>query len=112
MPAEPFVALLYAFANPASIGDNQIVAAVPNKRIRVLAYTLSNQVATANNVKFRSAANDKTSLKTLPANTAVSILSRGGDVFAPAFECNVGEALNLNLSAGTSVGIDVTYQLV
>src|SRR5207244_12337938 len=84
-------------------GDNAVVAAVSGKRIRVISYALANQAATANSVKFRSAANDKTSLKTLPANTTPAFIMYAGGVNAPAFETNAGEALNINLSASTAI---------
>ena len=109
---EPYVGVLFAFANPSSAGDNQIVAAISGKRIRLISYSLANAAATANNVKFRSAANEKTSLKTLPANTTPSLITYAGGVNAPAFDCNIGEALQINLSAATAVGVDVTYQVL
>jgi len=35
-----------------------------------------------------------------------------GGVNAPAFETNAGEALNINLSASTAIGVDVAYQVL
>ena|SRR2546425_13379977 len=109
MTAEPYLAILYAFANPASSGDNAVVAAVSGRKIRVITWTVNNQAGTANSVKFRSAANDKTSLKALAANATVAF---AGSVWGPSFECNIGEALNINLSAATAIGCDVAYQLI
>jgi hypothetical protein len=112
MTVELYAAVYFAFANPSSSGDNQIVAGVSGKRIRVVSYSLANGAGTANNVKFRSAANDKSSLKTLPPNTTPAFITYAGGVSSPAFDCNPGEALQINLSAATSVGVDVTYQLL
>jgi hypothetical protein len=112
MTVELYAAVYFAFANPSTSGDNQVVAAVSGKRIRVISYSLANGAATANSVKFRSAANDKTSLKTLPANTTPAFITYAGGVSSPAFDCNAGEPLQINLSAATAVGCDVTYQLL
>ena len=109
MTVEQYVGIQSAFANVSTLGDNTIVAAQTGKKIRVLSYALSNQAGTANNVKFRSAANDKTSLKVLQANATISY---PGTVDGWAFETNRGESLVLNLSAATAVGCDVVFQLV
>lgn len=93
-----------AFADPASIGDNAIVAAQgAGVKIRVLGYTLASAGAT--NARFRSATNSISSLKTLAANTQVSapFTEHGW------FQTNPNEALNLNLSAAIAVGVDVIW---
>lgn len=99
-----------AFADPAGIGDNLIVAAVAGKSIRVLAAMMMNNVATAQSARFRSSAN---SISPLNAFGAVSngIMQY---LFNPQgwFQTNPGEALNLNLTAATAVGVMVTYILV
>lgn len=99
------------FITAASAGDNALLAAVAGKRIRVHALDVFNGVATANTVKFRSAANDISLPVTLPGVA-------GADVTLPAvpqgsyhFQTNVGEALNINLSAATAVGGVLSYSL-
>jgi hypothetical protein len=97
----------------ALLGANQIVAAVPGQRIRVISFRLSASAAV--NAKWQSAANDLTGLAYYAAN--------GGEVVPPIghtagtqipgwFETNLGEALNLNLSAAVAVGGSLVYALV
>src|SRR5215467_7752716 len=101
--------VLRAFADPAGSGDNQVVAAVAGKIIRVLAATLMNNVATAQNARFRSATNSISALIGLGA-VANGIFYYEYCVHG-WFQTNVGEALNINLSAATAVGVDVVYVL-
>ena len=82
------------------------MAAVSGKKIRVIGYVLSNGGGATINVKFQSATTDKSSTKMLAASGG------GMSVGAPAgfyFETVAGEALNLNLDAVGTVGLDVTY---
>lgn len=90
--------------------DNQIVAAVANKKIRVKGYALTNGAASVQNVKWRSAANDRTGLfySTAIGVIVVHDLAPNNDFY---FETAAGEALNLNLSAATPVGGSVQYTL-
>ena len=95
-----------AFLNATDIGNTQVVAAVSGKKIRVLDYVLSNGGGSSINVNFQSATTAISSTKTLAATGG------GMSVGAPAgfyFETAVGEALNLNLSAAGTVGLDITY---
>ena len=90
----------------SSSGANQIVAASAGNKIRVVAY---NYMANGTvNVKWQSAANDKTGLAYLVVNTGKVV------PFCPVgwFETNSGEALNLNLSGAVAVGGEVVYVLV
>ena len=88
-------------------GNNQIVAAVTGKVIRVKRFALFQGVATAQNVKWRSGNNDLTGLMYGPL--AVGRLAEDrSDEFL--FDTNPGEALNLNLSAATAVGGYVIYE--
>jgi len=98
-----YTAIARGFANPASLGANQIVAAVTGGRIRVL--SLAAISAGANSVKVQSASNDISATFSLAAN---------GGLVLPFnehgwFETAEGEALNLNLSAGTAVGISLQF---
>lgn len=99
----------YAVINASSSGSNTIVAAVTNKRIRVLSYVMI-------------AAGDVTATWR-SASTAISggmaLATNGGA--APAagqstaaglvgqFQTEPGEALNLNLSAAIAVGGHLVY---
>jgi hypothetical protein len=84
-------------------GDTAVVASVVSKKIRVLSYTIVS--TDVNNVKFRSAANDKTGLLYLGANGGAAV------AFSPVghFETNAGEALNINLSIAAAVGGHLVY---
>lgn len=100
--------VLTAFLDTSTSGSNQVVAAPgAGVAIRVLSVAVVNG-ATANSVRFLSAANNKTSLFALAAN---------GGVVLPFtehgwFQCNNGEALNINLSGATAVGVTVTYMVL
>src|SRR5438477_10858211 len=82
-----------AFADPAGIGDNQLVAAQgTGKKIRVFAASVMNNVSTAQNARFRSATN---SIGPLIAFGAIA----DGEYILPFnphgwFETNANEALN------------------
>lgn len=102
--------IIRAFANPATSGDQPIIAAVANRKIKVLAGLVVNNAATANTVIWKSNANIIGPSIVLPANLF-------GFVPFPYNEAgwlltNLGEALNLNLSASTAIGVSVVYLLV
>lgn len=99
--------------NASSSGDNQLIAGVTGRRIRVLGYVLSFSGTV--NAKFTDG----------PAGTALTGLLYGAAdvvVSAPAvppvvgssqgwFATSQGNDLTLNLSAGTAVGGHVLYEL-
>lgn len=92
-----------AFITPNSIGANQILAAVPGLKIRVLSAAIVTTAA--NSVKFQSAANDISALWPLGANGGFVLpYNEHGWV-----QTNAGEALNINLSNATSTGVHVQY---
>lgn len=93
----------FAIIQESSSGDNEVVAAVASKKIRVLSYVLMSNGTV--NAKWRSATTDKSGLLYLIANTGAS------SGYSPVghFETAAGEALNLNLSAGIAVGGHVCY---
>lgn len=100
-----------AIAASAS-GDNQVVAAVAGKRIRVYAGVFS--FAGSVNAKWRSGTTDLTGLYYGAANSQVS-LDFGGEGLGGMrghFETAQGEALNVNLSTNVAVGGHVVYELV
>lgn len=86
-------------------GNNNVVAAVSSKKIRVLSYTLIGSGAV--NPKFQS--NNVTDLTGL-----LYIAATGGGHIAPFnptghFDTAVGEPLTINLSGATAVGGYLTY---
>jgi len=92
--------------NDSASGDTTLVAAVPGKKIRVLALTAVTTLA--NSVHFRSLATPITATFPLAAN---------GGVVLPVnelgwFETAVGEALVLNMTVATATGVQVVYVMV
>lgn len=92
-----------AIIQVSSSGNNQIVAAVASKKIRVLQVRL--MASGTVNVKWRSASTDIDGLAYLIANTGyvLPFSSLGW------FETVAGEALNLNLSDAIAVGGVIKY---
>ena len=100
------LAIKTAFLNATDSGDSQIVALVTVKKIRALGYTLSNGGAAVISVHFRSGTTPICSTKDLAAD--------GGGMVVQAlqgflFETVAGAALNINLNAAGTVGVDVVY---
>ena len=92
---------------PASRFRNTFVAAVANHKIRVYGYVFSALASTA--VKFQSNASDISPTFSLGATAGFVV----PQVTEPGwFETAVGEALNLNMSVNTTVGVGVIYALV
>lgn len=101
--------LTAAIAASAS-GDNEIVAAVAGKRIVVKSWSVSNLVASAQSIKWRSATTDLTGLW---GAAAIGLIADKDYAPGPAFyfRTAAGQALNLNLSAATAVGGSLQYEL-
>lgn len=99
-------AVVTAVANPSAIGQTAVVAAVAGAAIRVVGLIAMSTVA--NNIKFQSNSTDISALFPLGAN---------GGMVLPFnehgwFQTNIGEALNINMSAATATGVQVQYILV
>ena len=105
----------YAVVNASASGSSTIVAAVANKRIRVLSYVII--AAGAVTVTWRSV--DSASGYVTSISGAMALAANGG--VSPAagqsvpagligqFETNQGEELAINLSAAVSVAGHITY---
>lgn len=94
----------YAYLDTASSGNQQIVAAVSSKKIRVLTYLLS--VNAAVNLYFRSStAGQISNTHYLAANGGAT----GAYTPHGHFETTAGEALQINLSAAVNIGSRVSY---
>lgn len=94
----------------ASTTDEVVIAAIPNKKIRVLTF-LINHGATASTVTFNS--------KGVGAGTAISpalLYSANGGTTADTangfWETKVGEALSVSTGAGSITGITVVCKVV
>ena len=98
------VLVKYAFATPTGIGVTEVVPAQgAGVRIRVLAVYVHATLAVG--VKFRGAAADITATFPLGANGGFVLpLNEQG-----WFETPPNEALNINLSLGTSTGCQVVW---
>lgn len=95
----------FAVIDSATSGDNTVIAAVPTKKIRVLALFLVS--AGTVNVRFESAASGTalTGQMNLVANTGFAL----GYNPVGWFETVAGQLLNLELSASQSVDGSVVY---
>jgi hypothetical protein len=96
-----------AFVTLAASG--QVVAAAAGFKIRVYAVVLSALLATA--VKFQSSTGsvDKSMTFSMAANGGFVLPQVGNQGW---FETAVGDALNLNMTVATTVGVQVIYALV
>ena len=95
------------FVNPASIGDNVVLASQgANLKIRVV-YIVA-VAAAANVITLKSATTAISAAKSLGINGGF-ILPRDANGW---YETAVGEALNVALTAATAVGIDIGYVVV
>lgn len=94
----------FAVISESSSGNNEVVAAVSGKKIRVLQWIVSASAAV--NFKWRTASTDITGLFYASAAGAGA-----GGAFCPVghFETADDEALNLNLSGAVAVGGSVVY---
>jgi hypothetical protein len=93
----------FAVITASASGATSIVAAVTSKKIRVLSWNLVCNAAV--NVKWLSAATDKTGLHYFAANGGISV---GFNPFGH-FETAATEALNINLSGAVAVGGSLVY---
>jgi len=106
VPAEPYVSIKYAKIEQASAGTNTIIAAVANKKLRVVGWALSLSVA--GTAKFlATGGSDLTGV--MPMGTTPATFS--GSVWGPAFEVPVGVGLDLTSATGSAHGF-VVYQEV
>lgn len=95
----------YAVINANTTGDTTIVAAVPGKKIRVVAFGLV--AAGTVSVKFRRGTTDITGSLRLTEAGGIAHSFSGG-----LFETGVNQALVINLSAAVPVGGYVVYEEV
>ncbi len=103
----------YAVVNSSASGDNTVIAAVDNKRIRVIHYTLGcDQNA---DIYFKS--DGTTNLTGKIYFSASSSFSAGYGAITPIgmvgmFETNIGEALVININGAKTVSGHITYLVV
>jgi hypothetical protein len=93
----------YATISATTSGDTQIVGAVSDKRIRVIAYAV---VASASvSIKFRSGTTDITGSMRVVEGGGIAHAYDGG-----LFQTAVNQPLNINLSTNATVGGYVVYR--
>lgn len=101
-----------AVVSVASSGNNEIVAAVSGRRIRVLGYVIVSSGAV--NAKWRSASTDLSGAMSMvdgeaiqapPVPATIGYIPDGWFMTAP------GEALNLNLDGAVQVSGHIIYDL-
>lgn len=105
----------HANISAASDGENEIVAAVAGKRIVPISYALAVSHATARGTSTFRSLTSNTDHATFFSGTddldGVAIYSFTGHPKAPAFECEVGEALGINNGSGVDCAGHITYML-
>lgn len=99
----------FASVSASSSGDNTIIAAVANKRIKVLHYTLGcDQNA---DILFKSASTAITGKLYFGASssfgTGYGASSPSG--FVPVFQTEPGEALVMNINGAKTISGHMTY---
>ena len=95
----------FATINATTSGDTQVVAAVSNRRIVVVAFGV---IASATvNIRFRSGTTDITGSMRLVEGGGIAHSYDAG-----LFQTATGQALNINLSANATVGGYVVYRTV
>jgi hypothetical protein len=95
------------FANLSAAGDGVVVDGVAGKRLAVLGYSLSSDVAVV--ARFRSpSAGAIGPDRHLAAGGAIVVPCDGG----PQFVAAPGDPIVLNLSGNASVGVDVRYAVL
>jgi len=95
----------FATINATTSGDTQVVAAVSNRRIVVVAFGV---IASATvNIRFRSGTTDITGSMRVVEGGGIAHAYDGG-----LFQTAVNQPLNINLSANATVGGYVVYREV
>jgi len=97
--------VLFAQINATSSGDTQVVPAVSNRRIVVVAFAVIANSAV--NIRFRSGATDITGSMRLVEGGGIAHAYDAG-----LFQTAVNQPLNINLSANATVGGYVVYRTV
>jgi len=102
----------FAKIDTATSGDNTIVTAVPNRKIRVINYTTiaSGDVS----IRWKSASTAISGAMALATNggAAPSGTGQSPSGHIGLFETAPGEALILNLSAAIQVSGHLAYQII
>lgn len=96
----------HAWVDVSSSGNNEVIAAIANMKIKVLGVVVVS--ASANTIYFKSATTQISGSKALAANGGFT-LPVSPD--APWMETAVGEALNIQLSAAAQVGVTIVYEV-
>lgn len=104
--------MLPAVISATASGTTTVVAAVPNMKIRVLAYRLFTLAAVE--ITWKSGSTNITGAMNFPDNGGIAA---GCMQMTPAgltyeFETRPGEALVINLSLATTVGGHLLYRTV
>jgi hypothetical protein len=96
---------LFATISATSSGDTQVVPAVSNRRIVVVAFAV---IANATvNIRFRSGGTDITGTMRLVEGGGIAHAYDGG-----LFQTATNQPLNINLSTNATVGGYVVYRTV
>lgn len=103
----PYGNIKHAYVNASSSGNNELVAAAgAGIKIRVISL-VAVCGASANSMKLQSATTDISALFPFAGNGGMVLNENASGWFATA----ANEALNVNLSGATAVGVSITYVL-
>lgn len=101
----------FAVINLSSSGDSVVVSGVPNRRIRVVSYTLISDAAVT--VTWKSGSTEISGPMSLAANGGMAPNSAGLSPagFVGLFETDFGTDLVIGLSSAVAVGGHISYVL-
>ena len=89
----------------SGLGDNEILAPIPGKKIVVTGYLMVSTLAVI--VRFKNqGAGALSGPMTMAANSAIAY---AGSPYAPAFISGVGKGLDANLTVATGVSGHIAY---
>lgn len=89
-----------------------VVTGVAGKRIVVYGYLLTNGVATAQSVQWRSGSTNLTGVMQMPLSIGATLSVQTGHDHVGVFQTNPGDNLVLNMTAATQVGGFVDFKYV
>lgn len=95
----------------ASATDSILVAAVPGKKIRVVAFIINQGDTTASTVTFNSKGSGAGTAVYVPLKYGANGGTSTPEVPSGWFETIAGEGLSVTTGAGSTTGVSVVYRL-
>jgi hypothetical protein len=98
--------------NATSDGDNTLISAVAEKRIRILGYSISNTGSAAGDITIQDSAGTPVVFGTISLTNDAAPISYAGGVFCPVAETDKGVGLEINCATNVDAVGHLTYQLI